>query len=29
MIRRISAILLLEPQLNENYRKIKADFYKQ
>lgn len=29
MIRRISAILLLEPQLNENYRKIKANFYKQ
>ncbi|MCW5961949.1 MAG: N-6 DNA methylase [Pyrinomonadaceae bacterium] len=25
MIRRISAILLLEPHLNENYRKIKAD----
>lgn len=29
MIRRISAILLLEPHLNENYRKIKTDFYKQ
>ncbi|CAN5296891.1 DNA methyltransferase [soil metagenome] len=29
MIRRISAILLLEPELNENYRKIKTEFYKQ
>lgn len=27
MIRRLSAILLLEPQLNENYGKTKADFY--
>jgi predicted helicase len=27
MIRRISAVLLLEPQLNENYRKIKTHFY--
>ncbi len=29
MMRRISAILLLEPNLNENYRKIKTDFYRQ
>ncbi len=29
IIRRISAILLLEPKLNENYRKIKTEFYKQ
>ena len=29
MIRRISAIILLENDLNENYRKIKADFYQQ
>ena len=29
MIRRISAILLLEPKLNENYGKIKTDFYKK
>ncbi len=29
MIRRISAILLLEPELNKNYRKIKTEFYKQ
>ena len=29
MIRRISAILLLEPNLNENYKKIKTEFYKQ
>lgn len=28
MIRRISAILLLEPQLNDNYQKIKANTYK-
>ena len=28
MIRRISAIILLEDDLNENYRKIKMDFYK-
>ncbi len=28
MIRRISAIILLENDLNENYRKIKKDFYK-
>ncbi len=28
MIRRISAIVLLEPQLNENYQKIKKNFYK-
>lgn len=27
MNRRISATLLLEPQLNENYGKIKTDFY--
>jgi Type ISP C-terminal specificity domain len=29
MIRRISAIILLEDDLNENYRKIKIDFYKE
>lgn len=29
MIRRISTILLLEPNLNENYNKIKTDFYIQ
>ena len=29
MMRRVSAILLLEPKLDENYRKIKTDFYKQ
>ena len=28
MIRRISAIILLENDLNENYREIKMDFYK-
>jgi len=29
MIRRISAILLLEMQLNENYRRIKTDYYRK
>ena len=29
MIRRISAIILLGSDLNENYRKIKTNFYKQ